>query len=253
MKLLMRIPISMRLTGCGVMAAAFMLTPVLAGDSPATSSTTKGAGASRLSGNDVDTSSSDTLSSTGTTPGSVDASSFIKEAAEGNEAEVALAEVAQRKAGSSDVKQLAEMLRNDHTQANQQLQPIAQAHNVTINQSLDSKHQKKLEQFQAMSGSQFDKEYVTDMLRDHVKDISKYEKASQQIQDNDLKQYVQQTLPKLRQHLQHVKQTAQAVGIDQATISSLSKESSDAMGGSSDSMEKSSGSSSQKPGQNDKP
>jgi putative membrane protein len=220
--------------GCGIIAAAVMVTQAAQAaesDSP-NAPTSKGAGASHLSGNDVAVSG--------------DSSAFIKQALEGNSAEIALAEVAQRKAQSSDVKQFAEMLRTDHTKANQQLQPIAQAHNVTVNQSLDSKHQKKLEHFQQMSGTQFDKEYVKDMLRDHQKDISLYEQASQQIQDSDLKQYVQSTLPKLQQHMEHAKQTAQSIGIDQATISSLTK-GTGSMGGAGDSWEKGSGS-----GQHDK-
>ena len=65
---------------------------------------------------------------TGTT--ALSANSFIKEAAEGNNSEIAMAEIAQRKAQNSQVKQYAEMLLRDHKKANDELKPIAQAHGV---------------------------------------------------------------------------------------------------------------------------
>jgi len=182
----------------------------------------------------------------------MNAQSFLKEAAAGNTAEVALAQVAERKSQSPEIKQLAEMIRKDHQQANQQLLPLAQAHGLSVNQPLDSKHQKKLEHFQQMSGNEFDKEYAKDMLKDHVKDISKYEQAAQQITESDVQQYAYNTLPALRRHLQHSEQAALAVGVDQTTITSIMKKSPDAVGGTSDYQEKQSGGSTpnQKPRSN---
>src|SRR5688572_12518432 len=74
------------------------------------------------------------------------ASSFIKEAAQGNAAEIALAEVAERKAQNKEVKDFAQHVRKDHSAANQELQQIASKHNVEINQPMDSKHQRVLDE-----------------------------------------------------------------------------------------------------------
>jgi len=215
-------------------------------ETPAGNPTTQGSGGARLSGNSESLGSeSKSAQSSSSEMKPLTAKSFLKEAVEGNSAEVALAEVAARKAQNPQVKQLAQMLQKDHQQANQQLQPIAQAHGVSVNQPLESKHQKKLERFQKLSGSEFDKEYTKDMLKDHQKDISKYERAAQQIQEADVQQYAQTTLPKLRQHLQHAEQAALAAGIDQSTITSILKQSPESMGGTSEQQEKQSGSSSQ--------
>lgn len=170
-----------------------------------------------------------------------DASSFIKEAAQANQTEVAFAEVAEPRAQNPAVKQFAAMMRRDHQSNNEQLQPVAKAHGVEIPQSLDAKHQKKLSDLQQMSGTEFDQAYVKDMLKGHQKNIAKFEQAIQQVDDADVKQYARATLPALRQHLQHAKRTAQEVGIDQDTITSILKESG-GMGASSDNMEKESGS-----------
>ncbi len=219
----------------GLAASVAFAAAVHAADTPATSQTTQGSGASKLSGNIEEKGGK---SHTASMP--KDARSFLKDAIEGNSAEIALAQVAERKAQNQELKQYAQMLRQEHSQANQQLQPLAQKHGLSVNQTLDSKHQKKLDKMQALSGAEFDREYATAMLKDHHKTIAKYEAASRNIQDPDVQHYVQTTLPKLRQHLQHAQQTARVVGVDQATISSIVRDQ-DSMGGAGDSSDKSVG------------
>jgi len=232
--------------GRGILASAVIATGVAqAADTPSTSQTTQGSGASRLSGNteesDAGTTGADSMGGSEKRGMPKDAKAFLQDAIEGNSAEIALAQVAERKAQSSEIRQYAQMIRKDHEQANQQLQPIAQAHGVSASQTLDSKHQKKLDRMQKLSGTEFDKEYATEMLKDHQKDIARYEHASQNLKENDIRQYAQTTLPKLRQHLLHAQHAAHAVGVDSATISSILKKS-DAMGGSEGKPEKSTGS-----------
>jgi putative membrane protein len=162
------------------------------------------------------------------------AKKFIEHAAQGNAAEVALAQVAERRAQNAELRQFATQLRQEHTEANKKLEPIAKQHGVQVNQPLDDKHQKKLEKFGKLSGQEFDREYAKEMLRDHKKDIAKYEKAAKEIDDAEVKKYARETLPTLRQHLQHAKQVAQAAGVDQATITAILEETPDAVGGTAD-------------------
>ena len=200
--------------------------------------TQKGAGASSLQDKDKDY-----LQPTGA---SVDTKSFLKEAYAGNAAEVKLAEVAETKSDNAQVKQFASTLKQDHQQANEKLQPIAQAHGVTVSDTLDPKDQKAVDRLQKLSGSDFDKEYTKAMLKDHKKDIGEYEKAAAQIKEADVKQYAQDTLPTLQEHLKDGQQAAQAAGVDPATISSILKEKSPGgMGGTGDESEHQSGTDSQ--------
>src|SRR3954468_22207709 len=69
---------------------------------------------------------------TGASSTSRGARSFIKEASQGNQSEIALAQLAQQKAQNSEVKDLAQMIQKDHQQAQEKLQTIAQAHGVTL-------------------------------------------------------------------------------------------------------------------------
>src|ERR1041384_4677028 len=58
--------------------------------------------------------------------------SFVKEAAAGNQSEIALAQLAQQKDQNPEVKNLAQMIQQDHQKAQEKLQTIAQAHGVTL-------------------------------------------------------------------------------------------------------------------------
>lgn len=234
---------SLQTVGRGLVASALLTAcTVYAADTPATSETTQGAGAARLISNPEEShiSTSGGLVSTAHIG---DAKSFLREAMEGNRTEIALAQIAERQSQNAEVKQFAQMMRRDHEQANQQLQTIAQAHGVAATQATNPKHQKKLDRFQALNSAEFDKEYMTEMLKGHQKDIAKYENASRHIKETDVQQYAQTTLSKLRQHLQHAAQTARTAGVDQATISSILNKSPGSMGGDADAMEKTSGTS----------
>ena len=126
---------------------------------------------------------------------------FIKEAAVGGLYEVQAGQIAAQKATSAEVKQLAQHIVTDHTQANDKLKAIAQAKGVDVPAALDAKHQKKLDQLNKLSGAEFDREYARMMVSDHKEDIKKFQKEAQSGGDPDLKQFASSTLPALNQHL----------------------------------------------------
>src|SRR6266478_5071405 len=69
------------------------------------------------------------------------ASRFIKDAARDNEMELSLAQVGAQKAENADLKSFCQKLQQDHTQANQELQPLAQKYGVTIEQTRSSERE----------------------------------------------------------------------------------------------------------------
>jgi putative membrane protein len=169
------------------------------------------------------------------------ASSFIKEAAQGNQSEIALAQLAQQKAQNAEIKQLAQMLQNDHQQAQQKLQAIAQAHNVTLDETPGWSQKRAQSKLEKLSGTEFDQQYAKDMLEDHVNDLKMYQKAADSIQETDVKEFAQNTISTLRTHLQHAETAAKAAGVDQATITSITKKAPESVGGTSEKSESESG------------
>ena len=134
---------------------------------------------------------------------------FVAQAAEGGMVEVQLGQLAQEKGQSEAVKQLGQTLVNDHQQANQQLQSIAQAKQIDIPSSLDQQHQQKISQLQSKSGAAFDHAFIQEVIKDHTKDVAEFRTQSNKTQDSALKDFTSSTLPTLENHLQLAKQAQQ--------------------------------------------
>jgi putative membrane protein len=152
------------------------------------------------------------------------AKEFLKDAAQVNQKEIALADVAESKSQNSTVKELAHMMRTDHQQNYAQVQALAQAHGVTLEAAPDWMNQREIDHLQKVKDADFDQDYTKMMLKGHVKTIKLFEKASADIQEQDVKQYALNTLPALRLHLRHSEDAARAVGVDPSTISSILKD-----------------------------
>jgi len=66
-------------------------------------------------------------------------------------------------------------------------------------------HQSTLDKLNGMSGDDFDREFVNNMVSDHEKDVSTFQKESQNSTDADVKAFAEKTLPVLQKHLDTVK------------------------------------------------
>jgi len=125
---------------------------------------------------------------------------FLTKAAEGGQAEVALATMAQQKAASPKVKQLAERIETDHKKANTELMSIITAKGVSAPAGTDKEHDALRARLEKLQGSAFDQAYATAMVNDHTKDIKEFETAARST-DPQVKDFAQKTLPTLREHL----------------------------------------------------
>jgi putative membrane protein len=127
---------------------------------------------------------------------------FIEEAAEHGMAELQIAQLAASKATNPDVKALATTLVNDHTNANNELVQLANSKNVELPAAPPRGKRKEIESMAKLTGHDFDRRFVREVgIKDHEKDIKKFEKASENVKDPELKVWIDKTLPKLREHL----------------------------------------------------
>lgn len=135
--------------------------------------------------------------------------SFVSDAMQGNLAEVQLAQLAEQKSQSNDVKQYAQKMAADHTQMNDKwFQPVAKQMNMSSPKKPSKKDKKEMEKLQGLSGDQFDKEYMTAMLKDHQQDLKKFKEEAEAAQDPNVKQIAQQGSTIISQHLQLAEQIA---------------------------------------------
>jgi len=148
---------------------------------------------------------------------------FLQFAAQANQTEIAMADVAEARSHNLAVKELAQMMRTDHQQNNAQLQVIVQSHLVAVDANLNAANQKALNRLQKANEADFDKDYTKCMLKDHVKAIATFDKLVSHTEQGDIRSYAQNTLPALRNHLRHSEDAARATGLDESTISSILK------------------------------
>lgn len=140
------------------------------------------------------------------------ASSFLKQAAETNIAEVELAEVAQERAARKEVKEYAQHLEQEHQRANEKLKSIADKQDVELPDEPSKIHKQQKERLSKLEGPAFDQAYLKNMVQGHQKAIKTFEQAAKSAQGPEVKQYARQTLPTLRGHLQQAQQLQQQQG-----------------------------------------
>jgi putative membrane protein len=120
-------------------------------------------------------------------------------------AEIALSQLALRRATSNEVKQYAQRMIRDHSQANARLTQLARQKRVTLPTQLDAKHQAIRAQLEQLSGERFDQEYMMAMENDHALATALFQNGARQAQDRDVKAFASTTLPKVQGHLQMVR------------------------------------------------
>jgi putative membrane protein len=138
---------------------------------------------------------------------------FIKNAAMGNMAEMKLAQAAQDKAQSQEVKQLAQTMMQDHQQMQQQLQQVAQKVGVQLPQDLPQPMQDQIQSLSQLQGDQFDKHFVSAIKASHAAALSKFGDEAKIAQNDDVKQFAAQQLPTLQAHSQKIQTCAMAQGL----------------------------------------
>lgn len=133
---------------------------------------------------------------------------FARKAAEGGLAEVELGQLATQKASSPEVKQFGQRMVSDHTQANDQLKQIAAQKGMTLPTSLSAKDAATKARLEKLSGKEFDRAYMRDMVKDHTKDVNEFQNEANNGKDPDIKNFASETTPKLQEHLSMAQQVA---------------------------------------------
>jgi putative membrane protein len=146
-------------------------------------------------------------------PGTVADRDFVIKAANGGMLEVKLGEIAHQKATAADVKQFGQHMVEDHTKANDELMAIAKQKGITCPTELKGDEKETYDRLSKLSGSDFDKQYVAAMVKDHKGDIADFEKESQGGKDADVKAYATKTLPTLESHYKMIQQVARSNGV----------------------------------------
>lgn len=132
---------------------------------------------------------------------SINPAAFLAIAYQDGLAEIQQAQLAQQKASSDDVRNFAQRMVDDHTQANNQIASLAQQKSVTLPAALPPSHQAALNELSTFSGADFDKAYMDMNAVDHAIAVRLFRKQARNGRDPDIKGLAQSTLPVLEGHL----------------------------------------------------
>lgn len=155
---------------------------------------------------------------------------FVKKMTSSGEMEIQMAKLAINQSQSDQVKELAEMIRNDHKKVNAELTKLMPPEQPVVVPEADKNNIRKLE---STAPAAFDKRYVDLMVQTHVQAIDLMKRAlngnmdvhpgkssdtapSDQLKDSletgtpsknpEMEEWIRKTLPVLEKHLQQARQ-----------------------------------------------
>lgn len=131
---------------------------------------------------------------------------FVMKAGSGGIHEVELGKLASANAADPDVKKFAERMVSDHSKANDALKAAAKAANIPVADKVSPEDQKEFDRFKTLKGAEFDKAYMSQMVKDHEGAEALFRKAAKELKDPGLKGFAEKTLPTIQEHLKLAKQ-----------------------------------------------
>lgn len=135
--------------------------------------------------------------------------SFVKFAAQSGMAEVREGELAKQRAINTEETAFADRLVTDHTHANDQLKDIAGREGIPLPGTIGAANERELSSLDALRGAAFARTLASANVKDHEHAIAVFEREARDGRDPALRQFAQQTIPTLQEHL-HMAQELQS-------------------------------------------
>jgi putative membrane protein len=150
---------------------------------------------------------------------------FVNSAQEANLAEIETAKMVEQKATDPAVKDFASRMITDHTQASQKLATLAEMTHLTLPTQPSAMERNQKSQLQNLSESKLTDAYLRDELQGHKQVISSFENEIEHGQDREVKDYAEQTLPTLEDHIRIAEDLAGKMGMSgKAGLNEATKE-----------------------------
>lgn len=125
---------------------------------------------------------------------------FAVDAADGGMLEVELGKIAISKAQNQAVKDFGQRMVDDHTKINNELKALADQKGIVLPPAPSRDNADVLRKMNEKDANDFDKDFIDHMISDHNKDISLFEKASKDANDEEIRAFANRNLATLRSH-----------------------------------------------------
>ncbi|SHJ36380.1 putative membrane protein [Hymenobacter daecheongensis DSM 21074] len=142
-----------------------------------------------------------------TAPHSTDAE-FMQSAAASDQNEIQLSKLALEKGVSGMAKEHANMMVKDHTKSTADLKVIAGKKNVVLPPDMDAEHKAIAAEMRKLSGKEFEKKYLDQMVTDHQKTLNTLKAHQAMTKDADVQGFIGKVMPVVQNHLDMSKKHA---------------------------------------------
>lgn len=115
--------------------------------------------------------------------------SFLDHEAQGGAYELAIAQLAMRKATRNDIKAYAQRIVSEYTQADAALKQIAQRQGISLPAGMTQDEQTRFAGLQNSHGAAFDRAYVAEMVRASAEDERDLTEEAETSRDTSIRAY----------------------------------------------------------------
>lgn len=129
---------------------------------------------------------------------------FIQGGLEGGLTEIKASGLAATHSSNARVQSFAQMLIKDHTAAGEKLEKIKTREALHSKDSISTAHQEMIDSLSKLNGPQFDKAYLTMMVKDHEAAVGLF-RVGMGNTDPHIADFAKNTLPKIETHLDSAK------------------------------------------------
>jgi putative membrane protein len=125
---------------------------------------------------------------------------FLTKASQSDFTEIKFSQLALEKSTNPTVKSFAQRMVMDHQKLEAEMKPLADQAGVTPVTELDAEHQQKYDVLNQLSGTEFDKTYMTGMDQDHHIALNLFKSEESSAADSKLKATVAKGTKVIAQH-----------------------------------------------------
>ncbi|MBW4039776.1 MAG: DUF4142 domain-containing protein [Acidobacteria bacterium] len=126
---------------------------------------------------------------------------FLTNASQGNLDEIKLGELAEQKSTNPQVKSFAHTMIVQHKMLQEKMAPFAQQWSIVPPTTLNSDDQQEFDKLSGLSGSDFDKEYISNAVQQHKQALDAFNQEISSTTDQQFKQAVMKGKSVVAAHL----------------------------------------------------
>lgn len=137
------------------------------------------------------------------------ADNFLTTASAMNKGEINAAEMALKQDDAAqEIKGLADQLYRDHQRLGEQLEQLAQSRTLSLAATADARSLGNAARLAVLSGANFDQAFLETQVAAHERFIRLMERAAQELEDDELREFARMQVAPLRAHLERAKKLA---------------------------------------------